>query len=191
MPRQLRSTAAPIAPIALLALACHLGACASDRLSSPRPRPQAALEPLAPAPTARVTAEPLAPPPGAQGAPAEPPLGTDIVAAPPAIAEAAPPPVAPPVVATGRSSVVGGWTASDASGTCRVSLSSTPSLDLYKASAPGCSNKDLAKVSAWDFRDGEVYLYQPGGTVAARLRQAGGTLDGAFSKSGASLTMTR
>ena len=184
MPRQLLSTAA------LVALACHLGACASDRLSSPRPRPQASLEPLAPAPTARVTAEPLAPPPGAQAAPAEPPLGTDVVAAPPQVAEAAPPPP-PPVVATGRSAVVGGWTASDASGSCRVSLSSTPSLDLYKASAPGCSNKELAKISAWDFREGEVFLYQPGGTVAARRRQAGGTLDGAFAKSGATLTMTR
>ena len=39
--------------------------------------------------------------------------------------------------------------------------------------------------------DGEVYLYQPGGTVTARLRQGGGALDGALSKSGASLAMVR
>ena len=69
--------------------------------------------------------------------------------------------------------------------------SSAPALDLYKASASGCPNKDLSKVTAWDYRDGEVYLYQPGGTVAARLRQGGGALDGALSKSGASLAMVR
>ena len=38
---------------------------------------------------------------------------------------------------------------------------------------------------------GEVYLYHPGGTVTARLRQGGGGLDGALSKSGASLTLAR
>src|SRR3712207_7504094 len=48
------------------------------------------------------------------------------------------------------------------------SLSSTPALDLYRASASGCSNQDLSRVNAWDYRDGEVYLYQTGGAVAAR-----------------------
>ena len=112
-------------------------------------------------------------------------------AAPSQAIEPPPPPAPPPVIATGRSSVVGAWNATDAAGNCKVSLSSTPSLDLYKASAAGCGNKDLAKVSAWDFRDGEVYLYQPGGTVTARLRQAGGGLEGALSKSGAQLSMAR
>ena len=175
---------------ACLALAASVGACASNRFEGPRerPRPQAALEPATPAlPAGTVTSEPLAPPPGAAAAPSEP---LPSVAAAPAIVEP-PPPAPPPVVATGRSSVVGSWNATDAAGSCKVSLSSTPSLDLYKASAAGCGNKDLAKVSAWDFRDGEVYLYQPGGTVAARLRQAGGSLDGALSKSGAPLSLAR
>ncbi|TXN20808.1 hypothetical protein FV225_27235, partial [Methylobacterium sp. WL93] len=102
------------------------------------------------------------------------------------------PPPAPPVVASGRASVVGAWDAKDATGgSCKVTLSSAPALDLYKASAAGCPNKDLAKVTAWDFRDGEVYLYQQGGTVAARLRQGGGALDGALTKSGASLALVR
>ncbi|MEH3116411.1 MAG: AprI/Inh family metalloprotease inhibitor [Methylorubrum populi] len=176
---------------ACLALAASVGACASNRFEGPRerPRPQAALEPATPAlPAGTVTSEPLAPPPGAASAPAEP---LPSVAAAPSPAIEPPPPAPPPVVATGRSSVVGSWTATDASGSCKLSLSSTPSLDLYKASAAGCANKDLAKVSAWDFRDGEVYLYQPGGTVAARLRQAGGSLDGALSKSGAPLSLAR
>jgi hypothetical protein len=113
----------------------------------------------------------------------------------------APPPAEPttpsalgPVASLGatRSSSVGSYTARDAAGaTCRVSLSSSPSLDLYKASASGCANKDLAKVTAWDFREGEVYLYQPGGSVAARLRNSGGSLSGVLAKSGAPLTLTR
>lgn len=196
MPRPLLSTAA------LLALAASLGACASQRLDGPRgravPGPQASLEPISPAiPSGPVTSAPLAPPPGATATPAEAPLGTDIVATPatpivaePSIAPPAPPP--PPVVSSGRSSVVGSWNAKDATGaSCKVSLSSAPALDLYKANAAGCPNKDLAKVTAWDYRDGEVYLYQPGGTVAARLRQGGGALDGALSKSGASLALVR
>ncbi|MBB2964391.1 AprI/Inh family metalloprotease inhibitor [Methylobacterium sp. R2-1] len=175
---------------ACLALAASVGACASNRFEGPRerPRPQAALEPATPAlPAGAVTSEPLAPPPGASAAPSEPP--PSVAAAPSPALE--PPPAPPPVVATGRSSVVGSWNATDAAGSCKVSLSSTPSLDLYKATTAGCGNKDLAKVSAWDFRDGEVYLYQPGGTVAARLRQGGGGLEGALSKSGAQLSLAR
>lgn len=104
----------------------------------------------------------------------------------------APPAPPPPVVTSGRASVVGSWDAKDATGaSCKVTLSSAPALDLYKASASGCPNKDLARVSAWDFRDGEVYLYQPGGTVAARLRQGSGALEGALTKSGATLALAR
>lgn len=175
---------------ACLALAASVGACASNRFEGPRASaaPDGARtrharsarrhgdERAARAPAGRLRRA------GRAAAPS--------VAAAPSQAIEPPPPAPPPVVATGRSSVVGSWNATDAAGSCKVSLSSTPSLDLYKASAAGCGNKDLAKVSAWDFRDGEVYLYQPGGTVTARLRQAGGGL-GALSKSGAQLSMAR
>lgn len=196
MPRPLLST------VAVLALAASLGACASSRIEDTGRRgrvgPQAALvDPVVPVPSGAVTSSPLAPPPGVAAAPdgALPPSG-DVAAVAPGtgvIAEpVTPPPPPPPVVTSGRASVVGSWNARDATGgTCKVSLSSAPALDLYKATASGCPNKDLAKVSAWDFRDGEVYLYQPGGTVAARLRQAGGSLDGALSKSGAALALAR
>lgn len=95
--------------------------------------------------------------------------------------------------APGRDSMVGGWTAREATGgSCRVQLSSTPTLDLYRASSSGCANRDLQKITAWDYRDGEVYLYQQGGTVAARLRSGGsGSLDGAVTKSGAALSLNR
>ena len=103
------------------------------------------------------------------------------------------PPPAPAVAApSGRSTLVGNWTARDASGaSCRVQLSSSPALDLYRASASGCGNKDLARVTAWDYRDGEIYLYQPGGTVTARLRGGGGSLAGVMSKSGAPLSLSK
>ncbi|MCJ2083684.1 AprI/Inh family metalloprotease inhibitor [Methylobacterium sp. J-090] len=199
MPRPLLTT------VAILALTAGLGACASSRLDGPAsgrgPGPQAALDTSVPAmPSAPITSAPLAPPPGAAATPVDAPLGANVAVAPatpviapePSAAAIAPPAPPPVVVATGRSSVVGAWTAKDATGaSCRVSLSSAPALDLYKASAAACPNKDLAKVTAWDYRDGEVYLYQPGGTVTARLRQGGGALDGALSKSGASLAMVR
>ncbi|CAH1668030.1 Inh domain-containing protein [Hyphomicrobiales bacterium] len=99
----------------------------------------------------------------------------------------------PPRPAAGRDNMIGGWTAREATGgTCRVQLSSTPTLDLYRASSSGCANRDLQKITAWDYRDGEVYLYQQGGTVAARLRSGGsGSLDGAVTKSGAALSLSR
>jgi hypothetical protein len=194
----------------LLPAALLLAGCQSARFAAiapgadPRPargpvyNDPGPVEPVEAVPSGRVTSEPLAPPPGTgpvdtpqAGVPAQPDV-------PPvaAVPEPEPPrtaaitPAAP--AAPSRSTVVGGWTAKEAGGTtCRVVLSSTSALDLYKASAGNCSNRDLARVTAWDFRDGEVYLYQPGGAVAARLRASPGNLDGVLAKSGAPLTLTR
>jgi len=185
---------------AVLCLSATLGACASSRLDAPRtraPAQQGALDAVTAIPSGTVTAAPLAPPPGVAASPdAPPPPGAQAAlspSTPTVIAEpVAPPAPPPPVVASGRASVVGTWDARDATGAnCKVTLSSAPALDLYKATASGCANKDLARVSAWDFRDGEVYLYQPGGSVAARLRQGGVGLDGALTKSGAALALNR
>lgn len=101
----------------------------------------------------------------------------------PSVAPAAPPPAT-------RSGAIGRWTAKEASGNCGVTLSSTPSLDLYRASTSGCSNKDLQSVNAWELRDGEVYLYARGGVVA-RLRDSGGQFNGVIAKSGAPLTLSK
>ncbi len=196
-----------------LALLAALPASVSARLGgSPPPRAVAAapgtvfnepapLEPAPPAPAGAVISEPLPPPPGTQVAavdPSLPPAGGPIIADVPGTPAAPPPQVAavqPPAAAPSgpsRTSVLGGWNAREATGsTCRVTLSSSPALDLYRASATNCQNRDLARVSAWDFRDGEVYLYQPGGAVAARLRSGGGSLEGALTKSGAPLTLAR
>lgn len=87
---------------------------------------------------------------------------------------------------------VGSWSARDGTGaSCRVRLTSTPSLDLYRASTTGCANKDLAGVNAWENRDGELYLYQPGGSVVARLRPGSAGYQGVLTKSGASVSLAR
>jgi len=91
-----------------------------------------------------------------------------------------------------RTSFVGSWNASEpGGGTCRVTLSSTPTLDLYRASASGCSNQEVASVNAWDLRGNEVYLYRQGGAVAARMQATPGNMAGAIANSGAPLTLSR
>ncbi len=142
-------------------------------------------------PSGSVTSEPLAPIPGSGPVASIP----DVPSTPP-LSGGNPGPAPGPVVvanaAPSRSGAIGTYTARDATGAnCRVTLSSAATLDLYRASASGCANKDLGRITAWDFRDGEVYLYQPGGSVAARLRSEGGSLNGVIAKSGAPLTLTR
>lgn len=183
-----------------------LGACQSSRLGGSTPVAARApvanapgpLDPVEAVPAGTVSSAPLAPPPGSASvdvgiSPGPGPVISDVPTTPPpaptVVASAAPPPTAAP---SGRSAMVGAWTARDATGgTCRVQLSSSPALDLYRASASACANKDLGRVSAWDYRDGEVYLYQPGGAVAARLRSGGGGLEGVLAKSGAPLALSR
>lgn len=134
--------------------------------------------------------------PPAQGAvmapdpnfPQAPPANSGVIAGlgpttTPSAAPASPPPAT-------RSGAIGRWTAKEASGNCGVTLSSTPSLDLYRASTSGCSNKDLQSVNAWELRDGEVYLYARGGVVA-RLRDSGGQFNGVIAKSGAPLSLSK
>ena len=184
----------------VLAVAGSVAGCGSARLgelgpsgSRARPAPVQANEPppVEAVPSGSVFSEPLAPPPGS-GAGA---VVADVPSMPSVPAEPAAPRSSPsvaPSAGAGRSAAVGSYRVRDASGAnCRISLSSSPSLDLYKASSSGCTNKDLGRVTAWDYREGEVYLYQPGGAVAARLRGAGGELTGVMAKSGAPLTLSR
>jgi hypothetical protein len=182
---------------ATLCAALALGACTSTRFGGgpvqsataapvldPEPVEAVPSGPVEAAPLAPIEGQPLPPVGGAPMAPGMTPGGTEIAALPPAAAPAAPP--------SSRTAMVGSWTARDASGgSCRVQLSSAPALDLYRASASGCSNQDLSRVNAWDYRDGEVYLYQTGGAVAARLRGSSSSLSGALAKSGAPLSMGR
>jgi hypothetical protein len=201
-----------------LALSACAGSGRFDGLPSlgwgSRP-PSAAAAPRAePAPMAApsagvVTSEPLPPPSYPGGAPAQvagvPGEPTQVTPLPPTIPGGSPqpaqgqavaslPPSAPPAppsqpVVRSSSASVGTWTARDATGaTCRVTLSSASALDLNKASASGCANRDLQRVNAWKQEGGEIYLYSAG-AVVARVPAGGGA--GALSRSGAPLTMTR
>lgn len=202
--------------LAALSLSLLAAGCSSSRFG-PTPGPVAAAPrgpavvyndpadaPLAPAaPTSPIRSEPLAPIGGGAPAPGTlaPTPGSGAVAAGGQVIDPSynPPastgPVArleepKPAAPTGRLAAVGSWRAKDATGgTCRVQLSSAPALDLYKASASGCANKDLARLTAWDNRDGEIYLYQAGGTVLARLRPGGEGYEGLLTKSSASISL--
>jgi hypothetical protein len=135
-----------------------------DPEQAPRPsraNPPDISEPAAPAPAPQVAARPPAPAPAASGPPT-------------------------------RTSVTGNWSAREAAGNaCRVTLSSTPTLDLYKASSSGCQSRDLQRVSAWELRGEEIYLYEPGGGVAARLKKSGNSFEGSAAKSGAPITLSK
>ena len=186
---------------AVLCSALALGACSSTRLGGSPMRganaaPIVEAPPVEAVPSGPIEAAPLPPLAGAPMAtdPMAPPAGgTDIAGLPPA----PPPPTiggpapAPAPAPSSRTAMVGNWSAQTSGGSCRIQLSSSPSLDLYRASASGCSNQDLSKVNAWDYRDGEVYLYQTGGAVAARLRGSSSSLSGVLAKSGAPLSLAR
>ncbi|MGF9761992.1 AprI/Inh family metalloprotease inhibitor [Microvirga sp. 0TCS3.31] len=88
------------------------------------------------------------------------------------------------------SSYAGMWKASVGSASCRIQLSSVPSLDLYKASAQGCSSNALKTVNGWSIGDNQVILFSRG-QVVARLSGAEAALSGRLNGSEAELTMTR
>jgi len=99
---------------------------------------------------------------------------------------------APQSSAPTRTGVTGNWNAKEAAGgSCRVTLSSAPTLDLYKASSQGCQSRELQRISAWELRGDEVYLYEPGGGVAARLKQSGRGFEGAAAKTGAPISLNK
>ncbi|MCZ8376523.1 MAG: AprI/Inh family metalloprotease inhibitor [Beijerinckiaceae bacterium] len=176
----------------------------------------AAPPPLTPAPAGEVESSALPPPPGANVATAPPPVSPG-EPFPPATGTINPPlttpqgpvpganpanrtataPVAPPVTAAPsaptRTGLIGNWSVRESNGaSCRVTLSSAPKLDLYGAGTSGCQNRELQRVNAWELAGSEVILYEPGGGVVARLRQAGQqNFSGATAKSGAPLTMSK
>jgi hypothetical protein len=87
-------------------------------------------------------------------------------------------PSAPPQM-QGRSftALTGQWTAQEGDRSCRLQLSSTPALDLYKASASGCSSDALQNVNSWAHRDRTIVLYARG-RVVSRLTDDGGSFTG-------------
>jgi hypothetical protein len=87
--------------------------------------------------------------------------------------------------------LAGTWTVTDAGDRCRITLTSTPLFEFYRASPQNCRAPSLARINAWEQRGSEVVLLQPGGRVAARLApQGAGSYSGATS-TGAPVSMAR
>lgn len=201
-----------LAPLALSLAACEsssrLGSLLPDSGYRAPPAPTAPPPPLTPAPSSSVESSALPPPPGASStgnAPIDPTLpapgqsagvgtppgapGLNAPRTPPTQTATAP---AAPAAPT-RTGLIGNWSVAESSGAkCRITLSSAPKLDLYGAGTSGCQSKELQRVNAWELAGSEVILYEPGGGVVARLRQAGGqSYSGATAKSGAPVTLSK
>ena len=188
---------------------------------SPAQSSPAAPAPLTPAPAGEVessalpplpgsgTTTSLPPPTGAPGMntssgvatapgvpvaqPQNPVVSPSIPPAPPQVANATPPLAPASSGPPTRTALIGNWSVSEANGArCKITLSSSPKLDLYGAGTSGCQNKELQRINAWELAGNEVILYEPGGGVVARLRGAGGqNYAGATAKSGAPVNMSK
>ena len=88
------------------------------------------------------------------------------------------------------SSYAGGWTARIGASSCKVQLSTVPSLDLYKASTQGCNQDAMRSVNGWSFRENQVVLFSRGQPVA-RLSGAEAALTGTLNSSGSDIRMSR
>lgn len=88
------------------------------------------------------------------------------------------------------SSYAGSWKANVGGSSCKVQLSSAPSLDLYKASTQGCAEEVLRGVNGWTFRENQVILFSRGQLVA-RLSGAEAALEGTLNGSGSEIRMSR
>lgn len=87
-------------------------------------------------------------------------------------------------------SALGAWMVQEGKSACRLHLSSTPTLDLYKASTSGCTNPALQAVNTWRLRDGTIALYAKGKPVA-RLSGDGLIFSGTLIGQNATITLTR
>jgi hypothetical protein len=209
---KLTSLCLAILPLFALA-ACESSSRFGNYGSPSQPMAQRVPEPMIAAPTPRVESQPLGAPPGTEvspqpgqvgigGDPLNPtaPLANgDIIAPTPGGSSGNPRvaalPKAEPAAprAPTRTGVTGNWTLSEASGgRCKATLSSAPALDLYKASTSGCKSREMQRITAWELRGSDIYLYEQGGAVAAKLQQSGaGGFSGATAKSGAPVTLSK
>jgi hypothetical protein len=88
------------------------------------------------------------------------------------------------------SSYSGTWNARVGASSCKVQLSSVPSLDLYRASTQGCTHEAMRSVNGWGFRENQVILFSRGQPVT-RLSGAEAALTGTLNGSGSEIRMSR
>jgi|GEM_PF-657902 len=202
-----RLTRAAGAVLCVLALAAcesstRLGSLLPDYGTAQRNSAITNPPPLTPAPSSEVESSSLPPPPGENAAgfpqtPAPPPASSSSVGTAPGNlpspqVSTLPGATAPAPAAPSRTGLTGNWSLAEAAGNrCKITLSSAPKLDLYGANTQGCQSKELQRINAWELNGSEVVLYEPGGTVAARLKQAGSGYSGVSTRSGAPITLSK
>jgi hypothetical protein len=93
--------------------------------------------------------------------------------------------------APSATTVAGTWTVTDAGDRCRITLTSTPLFEFYRASPQNCRAPSLSRINAWEQRGSEIVLLQPGGRVAARLSPQGGGAYSGATATGAPVSMAR
>jgi len=150
-------------------------------------RIEADIGPLPPSQDLTIVAppEPLTPMAPLPAAPNQPSFAADPVRTEP--------PSSPPGVFTApqrATSYAGTWNASIGASSCKVQLTSVPSLDLYKASTQGCKDEAVRSVNGWSFRENQVILFSRG-QVVGRLSGAEAALAGTLSGSGSEIRMSR
>ena len=132
--------------------------------------------------TARLEPLPAAPARPVQAAPLPPPSEAN----PAAMAE-----VGPSAEAVTRNTVVGSWRLAGGGGGCQLNLSLTSWKGGSRASTRGCSNEDLAKVSAWSYDGGTVVLKDNDGAPVARLAAQGESAMSGATATGAAVVASR
>ena len=158
---------------------------------APSPRPHRDVAPRA----RELAREPLPPAPLAQRPPtviSAPATAPKVIKDPrPDAAGASPPGDVRSPSSQAHGGLAGTWTLQTAGAkTCHLTLSSMPTLDLYRASTASCANDDLKSINAWAVRGNEVVLYNRG-AVVARAAPSGAAYYGRLEKSGTPLNLTR
>ncbi|MEM6666836.1 MAG: AprI/Inh family metalloprotease inhibitor [Pseudomonadota bacterium] len=147
--------------------------------------------PLAPTPTTPVASQTLPPP--QPTTPSTPPAQSPaaVAAAEAAAAEqqvaalSTPPPATTSFGAPTVDGMSGGWTISDASGSCSLFISSTAWTGGYRAVTRGCPSSNLQNVNAWNVAGNGIALKDSSGAEIARLSRTGETqYNGAFAAGG-------
>ncbi|MHC5655194.1 protease inhibitor Inh/omp19 family protein [Stappia sp.] len=163
------------APLATaLCLTVALAGCQRLGYGSSRPAP---LPATPTAPVSSQSLEPLDPTYGAQGqqgqlgvdgAPLDGAAGTDVASVDP-LGGAAP----ASAREIGRSDMLGGWSVTSGSDSCKLFMTLTTWSGGYRANSRGCATPQMQTISAWDLQGKQVILKDAGGTTVAELYATG------------------
>lgn len=142
---------------------------------------------LPPAQTAPVRTAALPPPPEVE-TPA--PIADEPLPEPDAPAATVPPESS--ALEIGRTDLLGGWALASGGQTCQLFMSLTTWTGGYRASTRGCSEPELAGISAWDLTGKTVTLKGGDGAVpvASLVATNSQTFNGATAQ-GAAITVSR